>query len=165
MIKEEWKCIKDYPDYDISNTGTIRSRRRAKCRYLTPRSMKGGYERIHLCNDSEEKDFLIHRLVLDAFTGPAPNGCEANHKDGVTWNNNINNLEWISHSDNVKHGYRNGNPSRSGELNARALLTNAEANQIRKMYNQGIYKATLSLIFNVREEIIQKIIIGKTYKC
>ena len=58
--------------------------------------MKNGYKKCALG--------LVHRLVAEAFIGlPKDNSYTVNHKDGNKLNNHYTNLEWISHSDNIKH--------------------------------------------------------------
>jgi hypothetical protein len=50
----------------------------------------------------------LHTVILEAFVGPAPIGCEACHKDDNRLNNTFPNLYWGNRSDNVKDAYRNG---------------------------------------------------------
>ena len=55
-----------------------------------------------------KKYCLVHRLVANAFIPNPENKRCINHKDGNKKNNNINNLEWVSYSENMKHAYRTG---------------------------------------------------------
>ena len=66
---------------------------------------KSGYGRIGLTKNGKTNRKYIHRLVAEAFLNN-PNNCpEVNHIDGNKENNNVNNLEWCNHSDNIKHSY------------------------------------------------------------
>ena len=47
----------------------------------------------------------IHRLVLDAFVGEKLKGMQCNHKNGIKTDNKLENLEWVTPSQNRKHAY------------------------------------------------------------
>lgn len=69
-----------------------------------PRKQSGGYLRGRI----DRKDVYIHRLVALAFLENPQNKSEVNHKDGNKENNNVDNLEWVTSSENKKHAYRTG---------------------------------------------------------
>lgn len=52
------------------------------------------------------QNFAVHRLVAEAFIGPPGKGQETNHKDLNKQNNDVSNLEWVDHQENVDHYYR-----------------------------------------------------------
>jgi hypothetical protein len=65
-----------------------------------------GYLGVQLANKGVRKSYLVHRLVAECFIpNPKPliNNI-VNHKDGNKQNNSIENLEWVTNSENVKHG-------------------------------------------------------------
>ena len=67
-----------------------------------------GYLVAHLSKDNKAKNILVHRLVAESFI-PNPNKYPCvNHIDGNKQNNNINNLEWCTHSENDLHAYKIG---------------------------------------------------------
>jgi len=49
---------------------------------------------------------LLHRVVLEAFVGPCPDGHCGNHKDGDPTHNELENLEWVTYSENTLHAVR-----------------------------------------------------------
>jgi len=111
--QEEWRTIKDYPDYAVSNMGRVKrvtdSRRQYRAGLiLKPHIGTRGYPLQMLYRHSKPTNNLIHRLVLETFVGLCPYGCECNHKDGVKTNNSVDNLEWVTHAENEKHAYRIG---------------------------------------------------------
>jgi hypothetical protein len=101
MEKEYYRIIKGYENYQVSNLGniwSIRSKRKLK-KQIT----KNGYEAIDLGRGNK---MLVHRIVALNFLTNENNYPCVNHKDGCKTNNNINNLEWVSYSENEKHSYR-----------------------------------------------------------
>lgn len=110
--KEIWKPVAGYEGlYEVSNEGNVRSlksgRWRNRRKILTPRKIDNGYHLVALCKDGTGKQMYVHRLVAQAFI-PNPNNLETvNHKDEVKTNNNVSNLEWMSHKDNNNFGTRN----------------------------------------------------------
>lgn len=119
---EMWKDIPGYEGlYQASTFGNIRTvegkttsnrlyaTRRWKSRVLkgrgdNPRTGK----RVSLWKDGQVKDWLVARLVAITFLGDPPKEFTVNHKDGNRMNNNIDNLEWLSSADNIRHGFATG---------------------------------------------------------
>lgn len=90
--------------YKISQTGEVFSVKRN--RFLKPAVNSRGYFVIVLSRGGNKKSFTIHQLVAQAYL-PNLNGFkEINHKDGNKENNNANNLEWCSHSHNMKELFK-----------------------------------------------------------
>lgn len=77
----------------------------------------------------------VHRLVAKSFISEIPEGMVVNHKDGNKLNNSVDNLEIITHSENVIHAYRNGliTPL-NGEKNHRSKITNEQYVEIAKCF-------------------------------
>lgn len=61
-----------------------------------------GYYQIKLLSNKTRKTFYVHRLVWETFKGKIPKGYEINHKDHNKANNDLSNLELVTHSENVK---------------------------------------------------------------
>ncbi len=99
MLKEKWKIVHDYPNYQVSNLGRIRSNKKI----LKPIKTRNGYLHIFLYKNGVKKQFLLHRLICEAFIENINNYKEVNHIDGNKSNNNINNLEWCTRKENVHH--------------------------------------------------------------
>lgn len=111
-MKEIWKDIPNYEGlYQISNFGRVKSLPRMmknrKCEEIikTPSIYPKGYSKVSLCKNGKIKYCFIHRLVAEAFIpNPSDLPC-VNHKDCNPQNNEVSNLEWISHKDN--NSYKN----------------------------------------------------------
>lgn len=119
-MKEIWKDIIDYPNYQVSNLGNVKSKerlvnivynskRKVKERILKCNIRKNGYCYVTLYNEyGKSNPKAIHRLVAQAFIHNHDNYKIINHIDGNKLNNNVNNLEWCTQSHNVKEAYRLG---------------------------------------------------------
>ena len=107
-IKEEWKAISQFPNYEISNYGRVRRMWKNHTKLKKTRLNKYGYEIVHLSKDSINKHCPVHRLVAMAFIPNPDNLPEVNHIDGNKENNCVDNLEWVSRSENMKHAYSIG---------------------------------------------------------
>lgn len=75
----------------------------------------------------------VHRLVMETFIGPCPEGKETNHIDGNPVNNALTNLEYVTPQENILHAYRIGLMlPKSGVMNGSARLTDNDIADIRK---------------------------------
>lgn len=107
--KETWKPVVGYEGlYEVSSKGNVRNLKTG--RILKPIYSTNGYATVNLTrayNDkTKQTKKLIHRLVAQAFIPNPNNLSDVNHKDEIKTNNNLDNLEWISHRDNMNYGTR-----------------------------------------------------------
>lgn len=145
LPNERWNPIFSIPDIEASNLGRVR--RIQTLRVYTPRKSNNGYLTIGLSYQKKKLTKLIHRLVAEAFLGNCPENYTVNHKDGNKENNNIENLEYVTHAANNLHAYKLHLKDASGENNGRAKLTKEDVLEIK----------SLALILSVKEikEIFQ----------
>ncbi len=111
---EIWKDIEGYIGlYQISNYGRLKSLARISKRGEIPERImcthtsKRGYKRAPLAKNGISKTYFIHTLVAVAFHTKSHPKHEVNHKDGDKLNNRSENLEWVSHKQNLKHASEN----------------------------------------------------------
>lgn len=117
---EQWRPVVGYEGhYEVSDHGRVRSldriapygnttrRRRGTIRKTRP-APKGGHLMLNLTREKTIRGAYVHRLVLEAFVGPCPDGMEACHHDDDPTNNHLSNLRWDTRGANLKDRYRNG---------------------------------------------------------
>jgi hypothetical protein len=97
--------INNYENYEVDINGNIFSNRFN--RYLKPYSNGKGYQMVRLINNDGAKPFKVHRLLALQFIPNTENKKFVNHKNGIKNDNRIENLEWVTHSENIKHAYLN----------------------------------------------------------
>lgn len=122
LSKEIWKDIPQYEGiYQASNYGDIRTvegkttfTNKHGVRHWKSRVLKGRGnnkttgKRVSLWKAGKSKDFLVARLVAITFLGEPPKNYTVNHKDSNRFNNKLDNLEWLSLEDNIRHGFKTG---------------------------------------------------------
>lgn len=150
---EEWRQVKDHPNYEVSNLGRVRSlyyRKKTKTPNLQIRKINigsHGYPVVSL----DGNVYCIHRLLAEAFLPNPDNLPCIDHKDRDKTNNIISNLHWVSYSENLcnkktKSGYHHIHISPYGRFTVR-------------FHQLGICKNFLSLeeAILARDEVINSL--------
>lgn len=103
---------------------------------------KNGYVRVELWNCSSGRKYLLHRLLAHAFIPNPENKPQVNHIDGNPQNNALNNLEWVTQSENQLHAYKIGlqkgyrKPGKISEAHKAALCGSRWRGQ-KRIYHAG----------------------------
>jgi hypothetical protein len=138
-MEEIWKPVVGFDGYEVSNLGRVRSWKKIrkwwqilvlnvshKERPLTERRLV-----VTLRKSGKSITRAVHRLVLEAFIGPCPEGMEARHVNDNDINNNIlSNLAWGTHDQNMADKINHGT-YQYGEMNPQAKLSDKQADEIR----------------------------------
>ena len=166
-MKEIWKTIEGYTDYQISNYGRVKSLWFKKEKILKLSDDTKKYLRCSILKKKVHYTTRIHRLVAQAFIPNPENKPQVNHIDGNTYNNFSYNLEWVTPSENQIHAFRIGLQNSNhmiGEKHFNSKLTEIEVLVIHGLYLSGLSQYFIGKMFNVSQSNIFKIISGKKWK-
>ena len=105
LLECNWRKHPYHEDVVVSDNGRVLSYKSGKWNELKPSVTSRGYARVTIGHSDHSS---IHRLVAETYI-PNPNNKEhVNHIDGDKRNNRVENLEWCTRSENIKHGYKTG---------------------------------------------------------
>lgn len=150
-MNEIWKVIKEYPDYEVSNFGRIKSNKNGVSKILNPYKANTGYCHIQLWKNGKHRDRGVHNLILEVFVGERPIGLQCSHLDGSRDNNHLDNLMWESPAENCR---RKDN----------IKLDTTTVIQIRELLKQGWSVVRVSKRFGVCPQHISKIKYNQRWK-
>jgi len=166
--------IKGFVGYYIDKNANVYSRRPkngigglVEPRLIKQQKMNNGYIMVGLSSGKKGKPVYksVHRLMAICFLPNPENKKEVNHKNGIKHDNRLENLEWVTRSENIKHAFEMGlivpNPPkpRYGKDNHNSKLSNQKAIEIRILYEKGnISQRALAKKYNVKQSTIWSIL-------
>ena len=108
---EEWKDIAGYEGlYQVSNLGNVRTlnwKHTGEIRMLSQVRTNRGYAKVNLYRNGKLREWLVHRLVAQAFVDGYSDGDTVNHINENKLDNGVSNLEWCTHRENVAKYFDN----------------------------------------------------------
>lgn len=164
---EEWKDIAGFEGlYQVSNIGNVRS--------LNYNNIQGHVHEIQKCKDRGKYHIVVlykngkgynrkvHRMVLEAFVGPCPEGMVTCHNNGIRTDNRVENLRWDTQAanllDKIKHGKH-----QNGEQNPIAIFTDEQVLEIRRRILIVQSAATVANEYGVSRPSLFRAATGQTY--
>ena len=175
-MKELWHDIVGFEGlYQVSNLGNVKALQRLlpdkrilKEKILKKQVQRDGYVLVGLRKKGKQKFILVHRIVATAFIPNPENKKQVNHIDGNKLNNHVENLEWCTASENIKHAYKIGLKNKLfGELNYNAKIKKEDVIFIRKNYkpyDRDFSRKKLAEMFNISVATVKKILSNDLWK-
>lgn len=158
----EYRPIDGFPGYSVGDDGTVWSTARGRRRQLKPLLDRDGYHRV--CLGTGASRHSIHKLVLNAFVGPCPEGMECRHfPDQSKTNNTLANLSWTTRSVNSRDKVANGTDAR-GEKCWNARLTSDQVLSIRRRAAAGERMASIAATTGIPHPHVCNIVARRIWK-
>ena len=153
---EEAREITDCPGYYVTDTGRVFSAK-SKRGYLEIRPFtRNSYNMVRLCNNGKLVNKYVHRLVATEWYG-FHKGLEVNHIDECKTNNRVENLEWVTASQNRTHGtaIARTTAARKKYKSTKVLQLDLDGNVIKEWNSAKDITRTLSIGYNMVKWAIQ----------
>lgn len=170
--KHEVRNLPNFPGYAIGWDGSVwsywekRGRKKSVISLTRKRlkpSITRGYYQVALTRNGVVYYRKVHRLVLEEFIGPRPQGTEACHENGNKLDNRVTNLRWGTKSENYQDRFRHGTDN-NGERNGRSVLNSLSVLAIRMRLTLGESQENLANEFGVSQVMISRIKLRKAWK-
>lgn len=139
--------------YQVSNFGNIRKTETKELMRLYTKPE--GYKVIDLMVQGKRKKFHVHRLVAKAFIPELDNSLLVNHKDGNKKNNHVDNLEWVTASENMRHARMNREykePIILTEREKQFVVNACEIDLLTRLEISNIFGISLRMISKIKNE-------------
>lgn len=155
---EEFRDIKGFENYQVSNLGRIYSKKRKAC--LKVKRLAGrGYYQVRLSKDGKYYYKNLHRLIAETFIPNPDNYRTVNHINGNKLDNRVSNLEW---ADDCKQQYE---ACLLGlKPTTKHILTEKEIIKVYEMYSKGTSVKEIAELYNTRIQQICKLIKGQRHQ-
>jgi hypothetical protein len=156
--------------YSATQDGQIYSHHRFEPFPLKQTNHTQGYRQVNVKTDKGFRTRMVHLLVLEAWVGPRPEGMVTNHKNGDKTDNRLENLEYVTQTENMKHSYATGlspkPPTRYGEqLTHLAKMTAKKVLALRaETDREPGYLGRLGLKYGISASTTSKILLRQTWK-
>lgn len=179
-LEVEWRKVPGFEDdYEVSNTGLIRRLRSKKggkagmTLHAKP-SSSTGYIPVSLRTTGRIWKTHVHRVVMLAFVGEPVKGIHVNHKNGVRHDNRLENLEYCTPGENIRHaidvlgrkiGYSN-EATRvivRGVEHGNAKLDDDKVREIRRLAADGMKATEIGIMFGIDWSNVYYVLRRKTW--
>ena len=165
---EEWKPVLGHEKtFSISNVGRLRrevSTNASPAGKILVGSMHGREGKKYIRYALGTKRRFAHAIVLEAFCGLGI-GLVPHHKNNIGTDNRVENLQWVTPSENTKLAYADGciKPLRGANSSSAKLTAEAVA-VIREKYRRGWSCSMLADVYGINKSSIHRVVTGKTWR-
>lgn len=154
--------------YEVNEVGEIRNKQSDV--WLSKRLGTDGYQVVNLYDGSRKRIARVHRLVAEAFIPNPDNKSTVNHIDGDKLNNNVENLEWATQWENIKHAFNANLVRRNGvamklrpvinRKRTSKLVTEDDRQNIKRLREKGALLRQIQELYNLSIPYISMIANG-----
>jgi hypothetical protein len=152
------KPVRNFPAYQANEEGVVFRGSRP----LKASPNEKGYMRVFLRKNNQTHTRYVHRVICETFHGPAKDGYEVRHKNGVRSDNRAANLAWATHSENEADKQAHGTLI-WGEKAAHSKLTNFVVSEMRNMVRNGASMQDAARHYEVNEKVAADAITGRRW--
>lgn len=150
------KEIEIAPNYAVDVDGKIYNRKTGNA--LAQRLNRDGYLVVELWKENKKTVYTVHRFVAKAFIPNPDNLPCVNHKDGNKANNKVENLEWVTYSQNTIHAFELGlMKAKQGEDVHNSVLTEEQVHKICQLMEKGYRNIDIYEITGVEKHLLKNI--------
>lgn len=149
--------------FEISNAGLIRNKNNG---YIYKTAISGwGYHYKTFQKKYGKTYVYIHKAIATAFIPNPENKPQVNHIDGDKNNNRVENLEWVTTKENIRHAFRTGlsKPNvKCGESHWACKITDAQVEEIKELRATGLTYKKIAEVYGCHLSNIAYICNGAT---
>ena len=167
MAYETWRSVAGFLGYEVSDQGRVKSLSRRslqgamRCeRILKTDVTSAGYHLVRLARGGVKYAQSVHRLVLTAFAGEQPEGCQARHLNGRTADNRLENLRWGTIEKNMADKKLHGTGIQ-GMRNPKARLTEVDVERVHDLRRFNLSQEKIGQHLGIDQTHVSKILRGK----
>jgi hypothetical protein len=157
------------PGYAVASDGSVWWLCRARRGWFRSKEKTGpyGFRRVRMRIAGRVREIGVAQLVLRAWVGPRPVGCEPLHfPDQDPGNNRVENLRWSDRGSSKVGQLCSGRPpvAAKGESHYLAILTDEKVVEIRAQYRAGFRYKEIAADLGISEELARRVLVGKAWR-
>lgn len=149
-LHEQWKPVPSQPCFTVSTMGRIRG---SKGKLLNPKPKKIGYVMVPRRHNGKFSYFYVHRMIAETFLGPCPPGCLVDHVNEARTDNRLQNLQYVTHRENIARRFRRRarkDSGQRGERNPHRKTNETDVLELRRLHaEKGLTPKQLGPMFNM----------------
>lgn len=158
---ERWLPIADWPGYEVSSFGRVRSFKHRIPLLIKQQIARNGYKTVGVSNSAaQQKSLMVHRVVCETFHGQPSPGLVARHLNGDKLDNRAVNMGWGTYPENVRDMFRHGR-GQINESHWNARLSDQQVVDLRDKAAHGAAYKELADEYGISSGYAREIVLGE----